>query len=278
MRLKEPRVRPGRLLAAVLLALCCLCGGVSAGRFTGLLRPGAGGGFAEPLIERAVRLQLGKETGPLTPEDLAQITGIYIYADEVWTDPDGFFRQRPDRQAMGPIRTLDDLARLENLAEVHIARQGDVDVSALAGLRHVETVEFKHMRISGLEPVARLPGLKHAVLFDCGLTGVTALEACTQLESLDIGLNGIGSLAAIGSHPGMRGLSLTWLELPDLNGLGERMPRLESVNLKYSTVSDLSGLAGAPLLKMVFVLPEQEAAVRAALAERPEVRILTEEE
>ena len=54
------------------------------GRYTEVLKPRPQVVFAEPVIERAARLQLGKEKGALTPEDLQQITHLYIYGSEAY--------------------------------------------------------------------------------------------------------------------------------------------------------------------------------------------------
>ena len=263
---KARRPLPVRLIltctALVLAALYC---GFAVGRWTEWLQPGFQAVFEEPLIERAVRLQLGKERGALTEEDLMSVRRVYIYGSEAYADPDAFFHQRVDDHDKGPLRTLNDLQMMPGLDEVHIVQQDYLDVKGLAGLPHLMTVEIKHTLISGIEPVAHVPRLRHAVLFDCGLTDVSALENCARLETLDVGLNDLRDLKQIGSYPGVRSLGIMWLEMKSLDGIGERMPELQAIALQHGTFGDLSGLQELPELEEVYVLKEQADAAAAAL-------------
>lgn len=250
-----------KLLALSAVLICALCAGFAAGRLTDWFRPVPSVSFQEPLIEQAVRRQLGQMSGALTPEALAQVSGLYIYGSESYADPALFFQQRVEQHKEGPIRTLDDLALLPNLRELHIARQGYVDVSGVAGLAFAETVEFKHMRISGAQPVGQITRLKNAVLFDCGLSDVTALENCPWLESLDVGLNSIRSLAQIGNHPSVRRLGIMWLHMNSLQGISERLPKIQEVSLQHGSFQDLSALLSLQDLETVYVLADQKQAV-----------------
>ena len=262
---KQRRLSPGILAAAAVLMLGLLCAGFAAGRYTEWLQPPRKIIFSEPLIERAVRLQLGKEHGSLTEEDLAAVRNICIFGSEAYGDQDVFMQQRVDQHSEGPLRTLDDLQMLPFLEEVHIAKQGYLDVRGLADLPRVFTVELKHMRISGIQPVANISRLRHVVLFDCGLNDFSALENCPWLETLDIGLNDLTDLKQVGFHPNVRFLGAMWLNMKNLDGLAERMPKLQQITLQYSTFKDLSGLKLLRHLETVYVLSEQEDAVRAVL-------------
>ena len=255
-----------KLLIAAALLLCALCGGFLLGRYTGILKPVPRIVFSEPLMERAVRAQLGKESGALTEEDLAQVRNIYIFGSETYADPSLFYQQDIAQHAEGPLRTLDDVKLLPNLEEIHIARQGYLDVRGIADLTHLYTVEIKHSRISGIQPIAHISRLKHAILFDCGLSDVTALENCPWLETLDIGLNDLTSLKQVGSHPNVKSLGFMWLNMKDVTDIAQRLPRLQAIMLQHSDIKDLSGLQALPDLAAVYVLSGQLDAVSALLS------------
>ena len=251
-----------RLALTAILLLAALCGGFAVGRFTDWLRPLPRIVFSEPLIERAARLNIGKESGTLTGDDLAKVTRLYIYGSEAFSGPDQFYQQRVGEHAEGPIRQLDDLKLLPNLEEIHIVRQGYLDVSAVADLPRLYTVEIMHSRISGIQPIAHVSRLKHAILFDCGLGDVTALENCPWLETLDVGLNGLTDLKQLGRHPSLRSLGFMWLDMKNVDDIAQRLPRLQTIRLQYSNVKDWSGLRALPKLKEVEVLKEQEDTIR----------------
>lgn len=113
------------------------------------------------------------------------------------------------------------------------------------------------MRISGMQPIARLTRLKHAILFDCGLSDVTALENCPWLETLDIGRNDLTDLRQVGFHPNVRSLGLMWLSMKNVDDIAQRVPKLQAVTLQHGQIKDLSGLKALPELEAVYVLKEQ---------------------
>ena len=269
---KKRQANPLKLAALMLGALLLLAAGFGIGRYTEWLKPAERIIFREPLIERAARLWIGKESGNLTKEDLAQVTRLYIFGTEAFGEPDPFYQRDVGSSAIGPIRTLDDLAMLPNLEEVHIAHQGYVDASGVAGHTELHTVEFKHMRLSGAAAIADVPALRHAILFCDRLTDVTVLQKCPLLETLDIGLNDLTSLEQVGSHPKVKSLGFMWLEMDNVEDIARRLPDVEAVTLQHGTIRDPSGLKALPRLRHVYVLQEQEAEYR-ALFEGTDVEI-----
>ena len=259
----KPRFRLRTSAALILPALLLLLAGFSAGRFTDWFRPVPTFIFQEPLIEKAARLQIGKETGRLTAEDLAQVKKLYIYGTEAFLEPDDFYSCSVDTSTRGPVRTLDDLGLLPNLEEIHIIHQGYVDVTGIAGMTNLQTVELKHMRLSGAAPIGDAGRLRHAILFCAGLSDVTPLENCPWLETLDIGLNDITSLSQVGRHPNVRSLGLMWLEMDNVNDIAERLPKVQAVTLQHGTIKNPLGLKDLPDLEAVYVLQEQAGDVNA---------------
>ena len=269
---RKSRLDPKAVAALALAAILTLCAGFGLGRYTDWLRPVESISFQEPLIEQAARLWIGKESGPLTEEDLSHVTRLYIYGDQAFGETDPFYQCDVATSTEGPIRTLDDLSLLPNLEELHIVHQGYVDTTGIAGMARLQTVELKHMRLSGVAAIADAPGLRHAILFCDGLSDVTALENCPWLETLDIGLNDITSLAQVGSHPNVTSLGFMWLELNDVDDIAQRLPKLKAVTLQHGSIKDLSGLKELPNLEAVYVLKEQADAVN-ALFEGTDVQV-----
>ena len=264
-RVNRPRLRLEVLLPLAVCALALLGAGFALGRFTAWFSPPAHIAFQEPLVETAVRLQAGKPSGRLTPEDLAAVKNIFIYGDQAYGDLDEWVRQKVDDHVPGPLRTLADLALLPNLEMVEIARQGNVDISGLADHPLLHTVELKHMTVSDIVPLSTLGRLRYAVLFDTGLRDVTALENCPLLETLDVGLNPLADLKRVGYHSNVRNLGFMWMSLPNVDDIAEHLPRLKTISLQHSQLADPSGLASLPWLERVYVLAEEADAIRDTL-------------
>ena len=265
-------VRPGVVAALALATLLLLSAGFAVGRYTDWLKPVHRIQFQEPLIERAARLWIGKEKGVLTEEDLMQVTRLYIYGTEAFGEIEPFYQCSIDQSTEGPLRTLDDLKYLPNLEELHIVHQGYLDTAGISGLARLYTVELKHMHLSGVAAIADVPGLKHAILFCDGLTDVTVLEKCQWLETLDIGLNDIRSLAQVGNHPNVKSLGFMWLEMDDVDEIARRLPKVKAITLQHGDIRDLTGLKALENLEAVYVLQEQADAVR-ALFEGTDVQV-----
>ena len=252
--------------AGLMLLLAGLAAGFLAGRYTDWLRPAVKIIFQEPLVEKAVRLQLGKESGALTEEDLQQVEQLYIFGTKALESWEEFGACDVAQSTEGAVRTLDDLKQLPNLTEIHMAHQGYVDISGIAGMAKLQTVELKHMHLYGADPIGEVPGLRRAILFACGLSDVTALENCPWLEALDIGLNEITSLTQVGSHPSVKSLGLMWLEMDNVDDIAQRLPKVEAVTLQHGKIEDMAGLKELPRLEAVYVLADQEEAVESLFA------------
>ena len=271
----KKRLSPIRLFSLLLAALLLLGAGFALGRYTNR-ETSVSAVFSEPLVERAVRDQLGlAPQRPIAREALAQVRQIYIFGTETFSDPDAFYRRTIDESTRGSLSSLNDLALLPNLEEIHIVYQGDLDVSALATLQNLQTVEIKHARISSIAPIASIQGLKNAILFDAGLSDVTPLQLCSSLEALDIGLNPIPDMAHVGNYPAVRSLTLRWMRMDSLDGI-ENLPQLRAVSLQQSEIGDLAALRKLEKLEKVYVLQSQEPAISALLKDRSVEIIVTE--
>ena len=266
VRTRPRRIRPAVAAALAAAAAALLLCGFAVGRWTDWLRPPERIAFAEPLVERAVRLQLGKARGALTPEELAGVRSLYIYGTEAFPDFDGYSRCTVDGSSPGSVRTLDDLRLLPGLESFFMGREGLVDVSALGELPQLRSVELKHMKVYSVEDLARDRRLEYAVLFDIGVSDFTPLENCPWLTTLDVGLNPVTDLRQLGTHPGVQSLGLMWLKLDSLEGLPARFPAVRTVSLQHSGSVDLTPLRELPRLETVYVLAEQAGAAEAALA------------
>ena len=251
------------LLAALLLGLC---GGFAVRRYTGLfLPPPAVAHFDEPLIGLAARAVLGlREDEPVPLDRLKEIRRIYIFGTKVYPDDSIYYQLTIDNSIRGGIRTLNDLLMMPNLEEVHIDHQDEIDISALAQLRSLYTVELKHVRIADITPLGSLTGLKHATLFDCGAEDFTSLAPNRWLETLDIGLTPVVSLARVGAYPSVTELTLMWLRMASLDGL-EGFPKVRILRLEKAQIDDYSAILLLPELETVTVDGSQYETVSALL-------------
>ena len=250
-RAQKKRALP-RILTVAAIGLCCLCVGFVIGRYTDVLVQTPAVHFEEPLIEQAVRVQLGKSaTDPITVEELSMVQELYIFGNEVSVDitpfANGLSGER-GKSPRGTIVSLEDLRQLPYLKVLLINYQLLSDISPVASLQYLTDVSFCHTYVSDITPLASLPNLKNVGLYDTAITDATCLNACPLLYMIDVGQTNIRSIDALPLESHLEMLSLKRLKFSSLEGL-QKLPQLEQLMLNGATIDDLSVLHQIPSLK-----------------------------
>ena len=80
-------------------------------------------------------------------------------------------------------------------------------------------------------------------LSNCGITDISALAECTQLETLNLSGNSISSISALASMPRLRALDISGNAVTSLSPL-IALTSLESLNASGNQISTVSALAG----------------------------------
>lgn len=219
--------------------------------------------FVEPLIEEAVRVQLGKSAGEtLTSADLEAVTALYIFVDQCTANVKEFERlQQGWDQNNGTIEALSDLGFLPNLRELCISAQNIRDLSPLAGLPALERVELRHNPLADVSSLAGLKRLKTVGLNGTKVTDISPVINLEDLELLDLNNANDYDPAALnkgtrfdfldisnetGSYHYLNGKTITTLKIikTDLNSLAvlAGVAGLEELYLNETKLSDLTGI------------------------------------
>ncbi len=184
-------------MGCAVLALCvAMAAGFAIGRYTevrpALFYDNRYVMFDEPLVEKAVRMQLGKTAeAPILPEELDQITEIYVYYDQTartWEEYNTL-REGLDTGTItsgsAVLSTLGDISKLKNLKELSIGYADITDISAVGALTKLESLEFFGCAIADISVVSGLERLEHLVLDNCeDITDISALAGCSRLSEL----------------------------------------------------------------------------------------------
>lgn len=242
------RKRFMRGLVAGFAALILVCSGFALGRFTDLLaKPVVSSGvqFSEPLIEKAVRIQLNKsDLEPIGDTELAAVREIYIFGNEVARTEEPFsdglggeLRDLP----RGAITSLEDVTLLPNLEVLYVNYQTLEDISPVSSLRHLTTVSLRNTFVDDISALANMERLNRVSLFDTRVSDYSALGSCPVLYSLDIGRTPVVRLDELPDLAVLRELSLRQTTLTSLAGI-ERFEGLESLDLCRTSIRDMTPL------------------------------------
>ena len=256
--------------------------------------------FSQPLIEEAVRANLGLESDtPITKDMLQQVTAIYIVADAAYPDADSFYPAinrwyANGKLTRGPITDLSDLAAMPNLEQVCIVAQELTDISALQNHPKLNKVEFKHNYITDISVLSGMDHLSSVGINDNPVQDISPLTACPNLAFLDLCdvrsyepsvLTQLGNFDFLDiSNPtesyrflagkSILDLRIAWTGLDDLHFL-DQVTRLEHLEIDHTDISDLSPLAmhkGLKALKLAG-LPVTDFSVLLELPQLEEVSV-----
>ena len=227
------------LLAALFAGLCCV---LAPKPIPGSFDQRGVYHFQEPLIEQAVRAQLGIPERDLTAEDLMQVYALHIFGKLIYEDDDAFLFlsgfTTPWNDAIeeswrenGGIESLADLSAMPNLEALSLYRQNIRDISALRDTR-IARIGLGLNPLSDISPLANNPNIEYLNL--------TALE-----------ISGTGVLATL---PALRSLEISGTPLRDLHGL-ESLPlrrlNLHNVNpMSYEPVAAMESLESVTVSKL----------------------------
>ncbi|SMC70283.1 protein kinase domain-containing protein [Papillibacter cinnamivorans] len=185
---KRKRIRMG--IAGILaLALLIPCGIWLNNRPS---VPVSEAGFSEPIIEKAVRLMLGK--GPddlITKAELATVTELYITKDTPCSDMETYSKIHEEQCAAnfnsrGSITSLRDLKLLPNLRILCVASEQIDDISPLSSLPGLFQAELRFNNVSDISPLAGLDNLAFVGLNSNPVADLSPLSECKALQYLDL--------------------------------------------------------------------------------------------
>jgi len=233
-------------------------------------------GFTQPVIEKAVRLMLGKSSeDPISPEELASVTELYITKDVPCTDIRSFFETHEKQfqassVSRGSLRSLEDLKLLPNLRILCLGSEQITDISPLESLTGLYQLELRLNDISDISVLAKLPRLAMVGLNANPVTDISPLAACKELKSLD--------LCGANRYDGSVLAQLGDLEFLDISNETDSYRYLSGktisyLKLGYTALADLSELDGVSGL-MLLEIPGTKVSDLSPLKNHPELTSL----
>ncbi len=213
--------------------------------------PGQKAVFHSPLIEKAVRMELGKKEGePIKNEELAGVKHLMICGETIFSDLNRYFQYATlftlngePVYSRGDITSLEDIRLLPNLDTLILDRQNIADISALSGM-HIRKLGLCDNQISDLSALSTCGELIYLKLDENPYGDLAPLAALKNLGTLDIGLTNVTDLSPVAGLP-IRYLYLVGTPVKDYQQL-KRMTKLEELKLQNV---DREGLEAVKTLK-----------------------------
>lgn len=269
-----------QICCAVLALLIAMTSGFVLGRFTDIRPPviydNRAAVFTEPLIEQAVKLQLGKADGEtILRDELGGVTELYLCNDQTaktWVEYNLLCEGIDNgtiKAGNAAISTLKDIQKLKNLKKLSLSNQDITDISAVSKLSNLTFLEFGNCPIEDISPIGGLTKLTHLALGGCSeMRDISFLANCKNLRELVLcscRADDFSMLTALGDieylHvqdvepdkflPYLRGKTIRQLhmgfrplpafsELAEINGLQE----LKFDQMQFKSLSGIDRLSG----------------------------------
>lgn len=252
--LPDKRLLISRLTAAA--SLCALIAVLSAVCIPHLHLPNKKVTFSSPLLEQAVREELGIDAAaPVYEKDLEKITQILICGNVVFHDMDTH-RQYLDEHDIngevpqdGDISDISILSQMPNLRYVVLDCQEITDISPLKSLSLI-SLSLRENPLTDLSPLSGCNTLQELSVCYTNVSSLDALSDCINLRWLDISSTPVVSLAPL------CGLPIHNLLIPDISSIDyESLGQLPLTYLvcRYYTLDKLDYLAQIPTLQSLTI-------------------------
>ncbi len=193
--------------------------------------------FADPKVERLVRMALGKTTGTIYYRDLELVTSLSTASAMAAT-------------LEGKITTLKDLNELPNLTELIL--DGEDAIDSLEPLKNLLQLRKLSLNGCGLNnekagSLSSLVWLNSLSLKNNSLSDLSFLTALTGLRTLDLANNQLMSLSSLSGLGSLQSLNLSGNALNSVAGIGN-LANLTVLDMSDNMLTDVAALASCPLL------------------------------
>lgn len=194
--------------------------------------------FDDPVLEASIREALGKPQGDITIEDALTLTELEL--SQMGVDKD-----QPYIHSLAALQYFTNLTYLGLGYAVQNASDptAPIDITVIANLTHLESLQMAGVVINDLSPLAKLDHLKSLTLFNgdqpldlAPLAGLVNLEALTLRNNRISDLTPLSGLAKLGY------LDLEGNQITDVSPLAG-LTGLERLYLTDNPISDFSPLA-----------------------------------
>ncbi|MCD7832438.1 MAG: protein kinase [Lachnospiraceae bacterium] len=202
--------------------------------------------FTEPLIEEAVREQLGLTGNEgITEADLEQVTALHIMGLQIYSDEDEIWfqgdypyayddemRESGLYEKTGTISSLEDLTHMPNLTSVYLYRQQITDISVLmeSGLTITE-LGLGYNPLTDLTPLEGNDAITVLNLAGLDISDPSVIATLSSLRELNISATSISSLNGL-ENCQIEILNLFQASLTDYTEL-EQLKDLRSLEIEY---------------------------------------------
>jgi len=220
--------------------------------------------FADAEFEKMIRRITGKPDGVIYASDLLQVREIAIWGDlphypsetgregmrgeELWfMDEEGnLYTER------GGIRSLEDLKWFPNLMYFQLVYHEVEDISILADMKKLVSVDLSFNRISDISPLAEVKNLMTLHITDNQISDISPLSDLRHLRTLSLQNNKVEDLEALKDLEQLESLNVINNSIKDISPLRNKK-NLKDLYISQNYIKDISPLADLTGLRVIYM-------------------------
>ena len=197
--------------------------------------------FDDPILEAALRKEIGIPEGDVTDKDLAEVTSLGIGRD---------YEQNPDPNTQ--VHSVAVLVYCTKLSSLQLNFQNITDISPLANLKKMKTLELGGNPIADITPLTKMTALETLKLFSCEAQDYSPLAKLKKLSALYLEFSTISDLTPLAKLTKLKTLGLKRTPIVDVTPLA-KLTALRTLYLSECDIKDYS-----PIEKIYDKLTEKD--------------------
>ena len=143
-----------------------------------------------------------------------------------------------DLSGNGGLRSLDALASMTALKELHLQNNAVVDLTVLSGLTALEKLDVSYNALTTLAPISGCIKLNWVNADGNQLTTLDGICDLALLHELSVDYNQLTDISGLAACPELTILSIANNQITDISDLAS-LPKLEKLDFSYNTVANL---------------------------------------
>lgn len=184
--------------------------------------------FDDPVLETALRKEVGIPEGDVTDKDLAKVTSLGIGRN---------YEQNPDPNTQ--VQSIAVLAYCSKLSTLELNFQNITDISPLANLKKMKTLELGGNPIADITPLTNMTALETLKLFNCQAQDYSPLAKLKKLSALYLEFSTISDLTPLSGLTKLKTLGLKGTAISDVTPLA-KLTALRTLYLSECDIKDYS--------------------------------------
>jgi hypothetical protein len=209
--------------------------------------------FADPVIEQAIRLALGKTADePVYAHELLGVEGIYIAGDRAFNtsnELNDYTKSIAENGVKPPLYSMllstSDIAACKNLKKLYISYNAIETIDFLDENHSLREIHLGYTSVSNIETIREFPMLTTLGLNDCPVIDLSPIKNCKTLTTLWLNTCPVSDLTPLQDCPTLDHIDLVNLNVDnyDFAISGKHYSNITIANAPYERfMTNLSGI------------------------------------